>query len=228
VSSRTLEPHETISLSRVIELLEERKKRLLVEIEEFQFPCPDCKKHVGKIKWDPSVGGECPHCCAHIETVDFDVLIGELSVKHNRVRELSALISDKRDAFHDLELRKGLYPWERFLAGGCKRDLFVKDLYKMLSGTFHNIAHYDLDGFWRAQFGSLEETLKTLSRMAIFVKEERPHPSAYAKLENQIVAAFLDLDIVQKLQAKLDSETRTRELAELERLKLKYPNLSNS
>ena len=59
--------------------LEAERAALKVEIDAFQFPCPDCGRHVGKIPWDKKKGGECPHCLAHIEPKDFQMLTDALS-----------------------------------------------------------------------------------------------------------------------------------------------------
>jgi hypothetical protein len=217
-------PSETIKLARILELLEDRHSRIQGEIDKFEFPCPDCKKHVGKIKWDKEKGGECPHCCAQILAEDFKTLLDKLHNLHDERLKVNSQIRTTRDRQYDDELRKALPVWEIFLSHNCERKYFSKDLYRMLMYTFGNIAHYDLDGFYTAQFGTVERTVRTFETMSEFVKEERPFPTAHAKLENQIVNLIVETESMSKFRKRLEDEIRTRELSDLACLQKKYVN----
>jgi hypothetical protein len=206
--------------------LEAERLQLKADIDFFQFPCPDCGRHVGKIAWDKKKGGECPHCFAHIEPKDFQTLIDALAAKWARVIELAKLITEASTLEHAAELRKALPQWETFLLGGCKADDFTRSLYRMLSATFYNIAHTNRDGFFMVQFGELALSVATLNRMVAFVKkkERSDKESPMAKLEDDIVSLLEETEVLPKMAKDLERETRTSELAELKRLREKYPN----
>jgi len=206
--------------------LEAERLQLKADIDFFQFPCPDCGRHVGKIPWDKKNGGECPHCFAHIEPKDFQTLIDAIQAKWTRVIELAKLITEASTLEHAAELRKALPKWETFLTGGCKAEDFTRSLYHCLSATFYNIAHTDRNGFFMVQFGELALSVATLNRMVSFVKkkERSDKESPMAKLEDDIVSLLEETDMLPKMVARLERETRASELAELKRLREKYPN----
>lgn len=206
--------------------LEAERAALKVEIDAFQFPCPDCGRHVGKIPWDKKKGGECPHCFAHIEPKDFQTLADALQAKWARIIELAKLITEASTLEHATELSKSLSVWETFLVRGCRTEDFTRGLYRMLSACFYNIAHTDRDGFYLVEFGELFLAVGTLKRMVAFVKkkERSDKESPMAKLEDDIVSLLEETEVLPKMVDQLERETREAELAELKRLQAKYPN----
>jgi len=208
----------------VREKLEAERAKIKAEIDTFQFPCPDCKKNVGKIVWDVENGGECPHCLAHIDPPDFQPLINSLDLKWKRIFQIALLVTEESMREHVAELRKSLEPWRRFLERGCRTEDFTSGVYKILHSTFYHIAHTDRSGFYAEKFDTLSDTVETLSRMRKFVenKERSDKDSPMAKLENEIVDVLEETEVLPKLTKRLAEETRHSELLELKRLQEKY------
>jgi predicted RNA-binding Zn-ribbon protein involved in translation (DUF1610 family) len=204
--------------------LEDERTKLKLEIDSFQFPCPDCGRHVGRIPWNKEHGGECPHCLAKIEPADFAGLLGEIKAKWDRIFELATLITQASMKEHVVKLRTSLASWQTFLERGCRTEDFTRGVYHLLSSTFYNIAHTDRNGFYQAQFGTLTLTVETFGRMKKFVSssERSDKESPMAKLENEIVDVLDETEILPKLEKRLADETRRDELAELKRLREKY------
>lgn len=108
-----------------------------------------------------------------------------------------------------------------FLEMGCPRTLFNKKFYTRLSMSFGNIAHHNIHGFY-------EEWFTTEVDKGRFVKHLLTHPCygdpkfTFSDVERAVQAIMRRRNYLGLFRVKADAETRTIELAQLERLEAKY------
>jgi len=114
----------------------------------------------------------------------------------------------------------------RFIESGFKRTLFTKALYNRLCNCFGHIAHYDIHGFYDAQFSTAENRVQ-------FVRQclEYPCPGSpaftFSDVETFLQNWMKRTGLLNRVQAEAAETRRNQELAELTRLQAKYPNASN-
>ncbi len=98
---------------------------------------------------------------------------------------------------------------------------FPKWFYLKLSNCFSNIAHYNIDGFYDAQFSSL-------SRRVNFVWNCLDHPCygdpkfTYSDVERVLQNWLKENNILDKVRAESNKETEISEREQLKRLREKY------
>ncbi len=113
-----------------------------------------------------------------------------------------------------------------FIESGFKRTLFTKALYQRLSNCFGHIAHFNIHGFYEAQFSTAETRV-------CFVRQclSYPCPGSPAYTFSDVEAFLQDwmkrTGLLNRVQAEATETLRNQELAELARLQAKYPNASN-
>jgi hypothetical protein len=201
-----------------LQLLELQRTEAQKALDEHILPCPECGKDVRGIPWDENRGGECPHCVAAIEPEEMKAHSDAHRNLWDKVIRISELASFERTVEHIQKLKNGLLPLESFLRGGLLQKDFTAAVYKMLMYTFDNIAHYDRDGFYHTQFGTLADSICHLERMRDYVPLKGPS----GDLEKEIQEVLEETCILPKLRERYAHETEVKERAELERLMRKY------
>jgi hypothetical protein len=201
-----------------LQLLEQQRTEAQKALDEHILPCPACGKDVRGIQWDENRGGECPHCVSAIEPEEMKAHSDAHRDLWDKVIRISTLASFERTVEYMGKLKEGLLPWESFLRGGLLQKDFTVALYNMLMYTFNNIAHYDRNGFYHTQFGTLEDSIRHLELM----RDHVPLKGPYGDVEKEIQMVLEETCILPKLRERHAHETEVKERAELERLMRKY------
>lgn len=102
----------------------------------------------------------------------------------------------------------------RFIEAGFPEAKFTKTMYRKLSNCFGHIAHFDRDGFYGAQFGSLRSRAAFLRQCV-----EWQWPS---DVERAVAQWVRETGQVEKAEAAVGVAVEAAERAELARLTAKY------
>lgn len=109
----------------------------------------------------------------------------------------------------------------RFVRSGFERSLFTKAFYNRLSMCFSHIAHSDLCTFYETWFADDEARLRFLLHTLRFPCYGDPK-FTYSDVEREIQRAIHRTTLVTEYQLRVETATRSREMAQLERLQAKY------
>ncbi len=109
----------------------------------------------------------------------------------------------------------------RFVRSGFERSLFTKAFYNRLSMCFSHIAHCNLSSFYETWFADDEARLRFLLHTLRFPCYGDPK-FTYSDVEREIQCAIHRTTLITEYQLRVETATRSRELAQLERLQAKY------
>lgn len=110
----------------------------------------------------------------------------------------------------------------RLVEGDFAPGLFPKWFYTNLTNCFGHIAHFDQSGFYATWFTSNEKKLRFLVNAGRFPAYGDPE-FTFCDVEKALKTWIAGSGAVQRYTEKLDAEIKGHELAELARLKAKYP-----
>lgn len=117
--------------------------------------------------------------------------------------------------------RKFAEKFIRFVEGDFQRTAFNGPFYTRLSNTFGHIAHYNIHGFYDAQFSSLEARIS-------FIEQCLKWPSygseryTYCDVERFLQDWVKRTGIIHRLYAERRDKLHASERAQLARLKAKH------
>lgn len=125
------------------------------------------------------------------------------------------------------EKRKFAESFIRFVEGGFKQSAFHKPFYTRLSMTFGHIAHYNIHGFYDAQFSSLGARIDFVEQCLQWPCYGQPQ-FTYCDVERFLQEWLKSTGLINRLLAQHRDAVRAAELTELARLKSKHEPQSAS
>jgi hypothetical protein len=124
-------------------------------------------------------------------------------------------------------LRGGMQPFYRFIHNGFVESDFTPSVYRMLSRTFGNIAHYDRTSFYMVKFASDDLVIQTLQEMIGYTLQRMNEKGEIVnesppELEQEIIEIVEESRILPKLKKKKVERTIEDEKKQLLMLTQKY------
>lgn len=125
--------------------------------------------------------------------------------------------------FHSAtEKETTLERFKRFFIKGCPETMFTKTLYDYASNMYGHIAHYDRQGYYQTWFTNPKQ-------ISEWFKWALQHPCygdpAFTRsdVEKSLKIWIAESSILNHYKQLADNALQQIELAELKRLKVKYP-----
>ncbi|MGA9867261.1 MAG: hypothetical protein WBQ75_12590 [Acetobacteraceae bacterium] len=109
----------------------------------------------------------------------------------------------------------------KFIANDFRQTLWTRRLYRRLSLTFSNIAHYNGYGFWQEFFADLQGKVAFLTQTLAHPCHGQPDHT-YCDVERAVQARLRARDTIATYRALRAAEVEGAERALLDRLREKY------
>ena len=104
-----------------------------------------------------------------------------------------------------------------FIARGFPQSAWNRTLYNRLSQMFGHIAHYDIHGFWGAQFSTTQARLGFLRGIVLYGCYGDP-AWTWSDVERDIRNRIIGSGLIEAYTRALAAEQKARDRADLERL----------
>ncbi len=109
----------------------------------------------------------------------------------------------------------------KFISNDYPRTSFTQKLYKRLSNTFGQIAHYNLATYYANFFEATSAKIAFIDELSSWPCWGDPQHT-FCDLERAVIKRVRASGIDRILQTQLSTETRANEIRTLEKLKQKY------